>query len=324
MKRLATILVGVFLVMTGGNLPAATVGLIKIDGPIGPATASYIGRAISVANANNDTALIIELDTPGGLLESTKEIVQKFYASPVPTVVYVSPPGASAASAGVFITLAANVAAMAPNTSIGAAHPISIGMTGSEEKLDSVMKEKLENYASSFIETIAERRHRNVEWAKSAVIESKATTSEKALDMGVIDLIAKNVPDLLKQMDGLKVDDKTLNTANAQVVDIPMNAWERFSRMFLRPEVMFVLMLAVIYGIIGELSSPGRDFTGGRGGNRFGSGALHVVHSANQRGRDSTHRVGGGLVRYRHFCAHARHAHSRGHCRFFPGRAHAV
>ena len=247
---------------TGGNLPAATVGLIKIDGPIGPATASYIGRAINVATANNDAALIIELDTPGGLLQSTKEIVQEFYASSVPTVVYVTPPGASAASAGVFITLAANVAAMAPNTSIGAAHPISLGMTGSEEKLDSVMKEKLENYASSFIETIAERRHRNVKWAKSAVVESKATTSEKALAMGVIDLIAKNVPDLLKQMDGLKVDDKTLHTADAQVVDIPMNAWERFSRMFLRPEVMFILMLAVIYGIIGELSSPGAILPG--------------------------------------------------------------
>ncbi len=262
MKRLALILVGGFLLAVEGNLSAATVGLIKIDGPIGPATASYIGRAIDVAAAQDDAALIIELDTPGGLLESTKEIVQKFYASPVPTVVYVSPSGASAASAGVFITLAADVAAMAPNTSIGAAHPVSIGMTGSEEKLDGVMKEKLENYASSFIETIAERRHRNVEWAKSAVIESKATTSEKALNLGVIDLIAKDVPDLLKQLDGRKIDDKTLNTANAQVVNIPMNTWERFSRMFLRPEVMFVLMLAVIYGIIGELSSPGAILPG--------------------------------------------------------------
>lgn len=241
---------------------ATQVGLINIDGAIGPATASYIARAVDEAAAQNDQCLIIQLDTPGGLLESTKQIVQTFYASKVPTVVYVAPSGASAGSAGVFITLAADVAAMAPNTSIGAAHPVELGATGNVEKTDDVMKAKMENYASSFIETIADKRNRNVEWAKSAVVESKATTSEKALDIGVIDLIADNVPDLLKQLDGRKIDDKTLNTANATVVDIPMNLWERFSQMFLRPEIMFLLMLAVIYGFIGELSSPGAILPG--------------------------------------------------------------
>jgi membrane-bound serine protease (ClpP class) len=124
------------------------------------------------------------------------------------------------------------------------------------------MKQKLENYASSFIETIADKRHRNVEWAKSAVTESKATTAEKALDIGVIDLIADDLPDLLKQLDGRETGDKTLHTANVPVVEIPMNPWERFSQLFLRPEVMFILMLMVIYGIIGELSSPGAILPG--------------------------------------------------------------
>jgi membrane-bound serine protease (ClpP class) len=248
--------------LLGATTQAAQVGLIKIDGAIGPATASYISRAIDVAAAQNDECLIIQLDTPGGLLESTKQIVQTFYASKVPTVVYVAPSGASAGSAGVFITLAADVAAMAPNTSIGAAHPVEIGTGGGIEKTDDVMKQKLENYTSSFIETIADKRHRNVEWAKSAVVESKATTAEKALDIGVIDLIADDMPDLLKQLDGREIGDKTLHTTNATVVEISMKPWERFAQLFLRPEVMFILMLVVIYGFIGELSHPGAILPG--------------------------------------------------------------
>ncbi len=256
-----------FIAMAGllpgtAAVPGAQVGLIKIDGAIGPATASYIARAVDEAAAQNDECLVIQLDTPGGLLESTKEIVQIFYAAKLPTVVYVSPSGASAGSAGVFITLAADVAAMAPNTSIGAAHPVEIGTSGSAEKTDDVMKQKLENYAASFIETIADKRHRNVEWAKSAVVESKATTAEKALDIGVIDLIADDVPDLLKQLDGREAGGKILHTMDAKVADIPMNSWERFAQLFLRPEVMFILMLVVIYGFIGELSHPGAILPG--------------------------------------------------------------
>jgi membrane-bound serine protease (ClpP class) len=248
--------------LLGTAVQATQVGLIRIDGAIGPATATYISRAIEAAAAQNDACLVIQLDTPGGLLESTKQIVQTFYTAKVPTVVYVAPSGASAGSAGVFITLAADVAAMAPNTSIGAAHPVELGATGDEEKTDDVMKKKLENYASSFIETIADKRHRNVTWAKSAVVESQATTAEKALKAKVIDLIATDIPDLLQQLDGRQVGDKTLRTANASVVEIPMKTWERFSQLFLRPEVMFILMLMVIYGFIGELSSPGAILPG--------------------------------------------------------------
>jgi membrane-bound serine protease (ClpP class) len=262
MTRWASILMAGSMWVAWGNLRATEVGLIKINGAIGPATAGYVSRAIDVAAKRHDACLIIQLDTPGGLLDSTKDIVQKFYASPVPTVVYVSPPGASAGSAGVFITLAADVAAMAPNTSIGAAHPVSIGMGGGLEKTDDVMKKKMENYASTFIESIADRRHRNVEWARSAVVDSKATTGEKALEVGVIDLIAKDLPDLLQRLDGRTAGDKRLNTAKAEVFEIRMTALERSFQMLWRPEVMFILMLVVIYGLIGELSNPGAILPG--------------------------------------------------------------
>src|SRR5947208_8961629 len=142
MTRWASLLVAGSMWVAGGSLRATQVGLIKINGAIGPASASYIARAIDLAAARHDACLIIQLDTPGGLLDSTKEIVQKFYASPVATVVYVSPSGASAGSAGAFITLAADLAAMAPNTSIGAAHPVSIGMGGDAEKADDGRSEE--------------------------------------------------------------------------------------------------------------------------------------------------------------------------------------
>jgi membrane-bound serine protease (ClpP class) len=247
---------------TLSGAPPHRVGTIAIRGAIGPATGTYVARAISVATAQEDTCLIIQLDTPGGLVDTTKEIVRDFYDSKVPIVVFVAPAPASAGSAGVFITMAADVAAMAPHTSIGAAHPISIDFSGAVEKADDVMKEKAENYISSFAESIADKRHRNVEWAKSAVIESAAITAEKALELNVIDLLANDMPDLLKKLDGREVGGKPLATADAQVVAIPMTLGEKFLQMFLRPEAMFVLMLVVIYGIIGELSSPGAILPG--------------------------------------------------------------
>lgn len=255
------ILSAITLLALGAARPAQ-VALIRIDGAIGPATANYIARAIDVAAAERDECLVIQLDTPGGLLESTKQIVQTFYAAKVPVVVYVAPSGAVAGSAGVFVTLAADIAAMAPNTTIGAAHPVEIGTSGSTEPTDDVMKTKLENYASSFIESIANRRHRNVEWARSAVLQSVATTAEKALDLKVIDLIADDMPQLLQRIDGRSVGDRTLHTANATVVEIPMSAGEHLFQLIWQPEVMFLLMLVAMYGIIGELSSPGAILPG--------------------------------------------------------------
>src|SRR5881296_1719271 len=243
---------------------AEKVCLIKIDGAIGPATASYISRSIEEAQSQNAQCLIIQLNTPGGLLDSTQKIVQSFLGAPVPVVVYVAPTGATATSAGCFITIAASVAAMAPATTIGAAHPVSIGgfPSGGEEKPDETMKQKLENFSVSYIETIAGKRQRNIEWAKSAVKESASITAEKALELKVIDLIASNVPDLLQKLNGRIVDGKPLKTAGAEVAEVRMSPAERVFQKLWRPEVMFILMLIAIYGIIGELTTPGAILPG--------------------------------------------------------------
>jgi len=263
MTRWASILIAVLMWVAGGNLRATEVGLIKIDGAIMPATADYVARSIVLATDRKDVCLIIQLDTPGGLLDTTKDIVQDFYDSKIPIVVYVSPDTARAGSAGTFITMAADVAAMAPYARIGAAHPVSIGGLGSsEENTNDVMGKKIENDTAGFIETIAEKRHRNVEWATSAVRESQVIPADKALEMKVVDLIADSVPDLLKKLDGRKVGDKTLHTADATVFTIPMTARESFLQVMLHPGIMFALMLMVMYGIIGELSSPGAILPG--------------------------------------------------------------
>src|SRR5436853_3746507 len=159
------------LLLSAKIVEAEKVSLIKIDGAIGPATASYISRSIDEAGKRNAQALVIQLNTPGGLLDSTQTIVQSLLGSTVPVVVYVAPTGATATSAGCFITMAASIAAMAPATTIGAAHPVMLGgmPNGQDQKLDETMKQKLENFSMSYIETIAARRHRNVDLAKSAV-----------------------------------------------------------------------------------------------------------------------------------------------------------
>src|SRR5437667_992567 len=246
-------------------IAAEKVCLIKIDGAIGPATASYISRSLDEARAQNAQCLIIQLNTPGGLLDSTQTIVQTFLGSPLPVVVYVAPTGATATSAGCFITVAASVAAMAPATTIGAAHPVSIGgfPSGGEEKTDETMKQKLENFSVSYIETIAGKRQRNVEWAKSAVKESASITAEKALQLKVIDLIASDISELLQKLNGRVVDGKILKTAGAEVSEIKMSASEHVFQKLWRPEVMFILMLIAIYGIIGEMTTPGAILPGG-------------------------------------------------------------
>ena len=243
------------------------VSLIKIDGAIGPATASYVSRSIDEARAQDVQCLVIQLNTPGGLLDSTQTIVQKFLGSPLPIVVYVAPTGSTATSAGCFITVAASVAAMAPATTIGAAHPVTLGgaPSGGDQKLDDTMKQKLENFSVSYIEAIATRRHHNVEWAKSAVKESASISAEKALELKVIDLIAVDLTELLKQLNGRVVDGKTLKTTGAEIVEIKMSASERVFQKLWRPEVMFILMLIAIYGIIGEMTTPGAILPGAVG-----------------------------------------------------------
>ena len=243
---------------------AEKVCLAKVSGAIGPATATYLSRAIDQAKSLGAACLIVQLDTPGGLLDSTQKIVQSFLGARVPVVVYVAPMGATAASAGSFITLASDIAAMAPATTIGAAHPVALGGApgGEEAEPDQTMMKKLENFSVSYIHAIAARRNRNVEWAESAVRESASITAEKALDLKVIELIARDLDDLLHQLNGRVVNGKPLKTDPAQVVEIRMSPVESVFQMLWRPEVMFLLMLIAIYGLIGEVSSPGAILPG--------------------------------------------------------------
>ena len=251
---------GAFATLASGE----KVCLSNVDGAIGPATASYISRSIDEAQSEGAQCLIIQLNTPGGLLDSTRVIVQKLLGAQIPVVVYVAPTGATAASAGCFITMAANIAAMAPATTIGAAHPVALGgFSGADQsKPDQTMTQKLENFAVSYMEAIASRRSRNVDWAKSAVRESASITAEKAQELKVIEIIAGDLKDLLSQLNGRMVNGKPLRTTGAQLVEIKMSAAEQFFQMFWRPEVMFVLMLIAIYGLIGEMTTPGAILPG--------------------------------------------------------------
>jgi membrane-bound serine protease (ClpP class) len=262
-----TRLVGVAVVLWLSLFPALASGeivsVITVDGAIGPATAGYVSRAVDEAALKNSQCLIIRLNTPGGLLDSMEKIVQKLLGSPIPVVVYVSPTGGTAASAGCFITLAADIAAMAPATTIGAAHPVSLGITGSQDdKSDSTMTKKVENFAVSYIQAIAAKRSRNVEWAETAVRDSASITSEKARELKVVEIIAPNLDDLLRQLDGRMVNGKPLKTAGAQIDEIKMSVGESIFQAAWRPEVMFLLLLVAMYGIVGEITTPGAILPG--------------------------------------------------------------
>jgi len=266
-------LAGLVVAMLWFSFSAAAAGsekvcFISVEGPISPTTAGYVSRAVDETASQGGQCLIIQLNTPGGLLDSMQRIVQKLLASPVPIVVYVAPTGSTAASAGCFITLAADVAAMAPATTIGAAHPVALGGIGGNEdtKSDSTMTKKLENFAASYIQAIAAKRSRNVEWAESAVRESSSITAEKARDLKVIEIIAMDRNDLLRQLDGRVVNSKSVKTASAQIVEIKMSAAEQIFQTAWRPEVMYILLLIAIYGIIGELNTPGAILPGVVGG----------------------------------------------------------
>lgn len=236
-----------------GSTTESTVSVIRVDGTIGPTVTQYIRRGIRESIENGDEVLIIEMDTPGGLLDSTQEIVQEMLGTDHPLVVYVSPRGANAGSAGTFITLAAHVAVMAPATNIGAASPIS--MTGGQ--MDSVAQKKIFNYSESYIESIAQERGRNTDWAKSAVRDGASITAEEALALNVIDFIAEDLNDVLNQLDGMVVGERILYTENAAISRIDRTLAEEFFSFLLRPEVMLILTMVAIYGIIGEVSNPG-------------------------------------------------------------------
>lgn len=246
-------------------LPIAVAGqkviAIQIDGAINPASADFIHNGIEKAEKEKAECLIIRLNTPGGLLQSTRNIVSDLLVSPVPIIVYVSPGGAHAGSAGVFITLAANVAAMAPATNIGAAHPVAM-----QGGMDSTMNSKATNDAAAFIRSIADKRHRNLDWAEDAVRNSVSITEKEALEKNVIDIVAVNEKDLLSQADGrivhLVSGERVLRTKNAVVEDYNMSVWEKILNIISDPSIAYLLMLLGMYGIMFELYNPGAILPG--------------------------------------------------------------
>ena len=245
---------------------APQVDLIVIDGSINPAVDDFIGESIARAKAAGARALIVQLDTPGGHLSSTQTIVKKILGSAIPVIVYVAPSGAGAGSAGVFITLAGHIASMAPGTNIGAAHPVA----GAGQEIKGVMGEKMENFVASFAETIAQQRGRNAEWAIQAVRKSVSVTEREALKKNVIDIVAKDISDLLKQADGRKVDldgrSETLALKDARIVRHEMSLKQKIVNGVADPNIVYLLLMAGILGLYMEFSHPGVIFPGVAGG----------------------------------------------------------
>lgn len=236
--------------------------LVKYDGIINPVAGEYINRAIKKANGDDVTALMIEIDTPGGLDTSMRDIVKEISNSAVPVIVYVSPTGARAASAGVFITLSAHVAAMAPGTNIGAAHPVAVG----GGQMDKTMLKKVENDAAAYIKSIAEKRGRNAKWAEDAVRRSVSITENEALKLKVIDVIAENKDKLLGLLHGREIMTSSgkvrLDTKGVSIEELPMGLRHRILNALSNPNVAYILMILGIYGLFFELASPGAILPG--------------------------------------------------------------
>lgn len=234
---------------------------MRINGTINPASADFIHDGIEKARTQKAECLIIHLNTPGGLLKSTRVIVGDMLESPVPVIVYVSPAGAQAGSAGVFITLAAHIAAMANGTNIGAAHPV--GMQGTP---DSIMSAKATNDAAAFIRAIADKRKRNLQWAEEAVRNSVSIPEKEALENHIIDLVVNNEADLLNQVDGKQVElnsgTKTLHTKHARVENFEMGMFQKMLNFISDPNVAYLLMMLGFYGILFELYNPGAILPG--------------------------------------------------------------
>jgi membrane-bound serine protease (ClpP class) len=240
-----------------------------IDGSINPAVAEYVHEAIARAAAEGRTALVIQLDTPGGLLQSAHKLVKDILGAPLPVVVYVSPSGAAAGSAGVFVTMAAHVAAMAPGTSIGAAHPVG----GQGQDIPGVMGKKVESFTASFSEAIARQRGRNVEWATKAVRESASLPADEAARIKVVDFVARDLDEVVKRSKGRSVEiagsTQVLDftpvldpQGHARVVDYPMRLAERVLNVLADPNVAYILMTAGLLGLYVEFTHPGTILPG--------------------------------------------------------------
>lgn len=260
MKRLIKILLILLSLVLDISGQSKKVFVITIDDAISPPISEYIEEAIEKSVEDNGECLIIRLNTPGGLLKSTRVIVSNILEAKIPVIVYVSPSGAQAASAGVFITLAAHIAAMTPGTNIGAAHPVSL------QTSDSVMIEKATNDAAAFIRTISEKRHRNVKWAEDAVRKSLSITETEALKLKVIDLIASDLNELMLKIDSMKVSgvfgERILATKNSQVIELEMSIGQKILRMISDPNIAYILLMIGLYGLLFELYNPGTIFPG--------------------------------------------------------------
>ena len=239
--------------------------MLEVSGTIDPAQARYVTRGLEEARRVQASALVIQMDTPGGLDGSMRKIIQGILNSPVPVIVYVAPPGARAASAGAFITLSAHVAAMAPGTNIGAAHPVHLGGGGSEEK-SSPMEAKLTNDAVAYIRSIAEIQGRNSKWAEESVRESRSSSAEEAKENKVIDLVAKDLEDLVEQVEGRQVKTvfgvAALSLKGQSRQALPMSFMEKALHQLAHPNLAYILLLLGIYGLIYELATPGAVFPG--------------------------------------------------------------
>jgi len=268
-RRLSVVLAfPLVLLATPALVSAATapVATVVVDGVISPVTLRLVETAITRAKAGGAQALVIQLDTPGGLERSMRAICQRLLNAELPVIVWVGPTGARAASAGVFITMAANVAAMAPATNIGAAHPVAVG-GGSIEK-ESMRK--IENDAAAFIRTIALERGRNADWAEDAVRKSVSITEREAVRLKVVDFVAASIPDLLTKLDGRTVKTAkgpvTLSTRAAEARPIEVGFRDRVLSVITDPNVAYVLMMLGTLGLIVELSTPGVTLPGVIGG----------------------------------------------------------
>ncbi len=247
----------------------AHVAVGHLRGIINPVAASYVERALTTAEAEGAQAFVLQLDTPGGLDTSMRQIVQRILASSVPVVVYVAPPGARAGSAGVYITYSAHLAAMAPNTNIGSATPVAIG-EGGEARLSEEMRNKVTNDAVAYIKSLATARGRNADWAEQAVRQAVNATEQEALELGVINYIAADLPDLLRQIDGARVvttrGEVVLRTAALPVRRLDMQPLEAFLHAITDPTIAYLLLTIGSLALVYELSNPGAIMPGVVGG----------------------------------------------------------
>ena len=251
------VLAGLALAVAGPAPAAQPVAVIDIDGAITPVTARLLSAAVERARSERAQALVVQLNTPGGLERSMRTMAQSILNAEIPIIVYVAPTGARAASAGVFITMAAHVAAMAPATNIGAAHPVA----ASGGEMGKEMSKKVANDAAAFARSLAAERGRNVDWAEKAVRASVSATEREAVKLKVVDLVADNLQDLLAKVDGRLIKTArgtvTLETRNAEVKRIEVGFRDRFLALITDPNIAYILMMVGMLGIFFELQNPG-------------------------------------------------------------------